>query len=99
MNNDTRNKQTIHVPGHGEAVIVIVTADGEEVNIMEDKAVTCREQLYRLNKPNVEQLCPVEWRTSVLLHHKDGVVEALHLQEGVHVWPGGRAGPCKESPR
>jgi hypothetical protein len=57
----------------------------EEVNIMEDEAVTCREQLYRLNKPNVEQLCPVEWRASVLLHHKDGVVEALHLQEAVHV--------------
>ena len=73
------------MPGHGEAVIVIVTVDGEEVNIMEDKAVTCREQLYRLNKTNVEQLCPVEWRISVLHHHNDGVVEALHLQEAVHV--------------
>ena len=52
---------------------------------MEDEAVSCGEQLYRLNKPNVEQLCPVEWRTSVLLHHKDGVFEALHLQEAVHV--------------
>ena len=59
---------------------MIVTPDGEEVNIMEDEAVSCREQLYRLNKPNVEQLCPVEWRTIVLFHLKDGVVEALHLQ-------------------
>ena len=38
--NDDCNENVLHVPGLGEADVVITTSQREQVNIMEDEAIT-----------------------------------------------------------
>ena len=73
-----------HVPGLLRARVEIAVVFGQQVHIMEHKALPVVEAAG-LQEANVHQLAPVKSLAHNLFHNENAIVQLLLAQEGVQI--------------